>query len=329
MYQNFSGMRNTVLFLLVAIPLLLAIYNISSTKHSIKKTIRIGIDEYPGFEHLFIAKKQGFFKEAGLDVELVELSSLVAVRRAFERGKIDGMASTLIEVLEAYKYSNRIAQVVLAIDFSEGADVILASPSIKAMRNLKGKKIGVESGGLSFYMIYRALELNNMKPTDVTLIPMQQHKLLSSLKSKKVDAITSYPPDSITVQKHLQVNKLFDSSHIRGEILDVLSIDKKVLDDHPDLQRKLQHVWAKTMKYIDANPEEAYATLVERFPISMNEFKEAMKDIHLIKSSEQSNFLAPNGVVQQTLEKISSIVFMDNNEEQIKYSQFIYNLDLS
>ena len=325
MSQNFSGMRNIILFLLIAVPLLALIYNFSQPDNIANEKIRIGIDQYPGFEYLFVAEKEGFFKEAGLQIELVELSSLTEVRRAFERNKIDGMTSTLVEVLEAYKYSDRIAQIALVIDFSNGADVILASPKIKSVQDLRNKKIGIESGSLSSYLLYRSLELNNLKPTDITLMPMEKHEMFSALKTGKVDAITSYPPHSVTIQKLLQVNQIFDSSEIPGEIMEILAIDKKVLSKRPDLQGKLHRVWGKTREYIETNPDKAYATLVERFPISIEEFKQAMEKIQLVGSEDQNKYLTLGGIAQTTLEKIGNNVFLHSEKKPSDYSQFIYN----
>ena len=318
-------MRNIILFLLIAIPLLILIYYYSQPDSTAKEKLHIGIDQYPGFEFLFIAEKEGFFKEAGIQIELVELSSLTEVRRAFERNKIDGMTSTLVEVLEAYKYSDRIAQIALVIDISNGANVILASPEINSVQDLRNKKVGIESSSLSSYLLYRSLELNNLKPTDITLVPMEKHEMLPALKNGKVDAITSYPPQSVTIQNLLQVNQIFDSSEIPGEIMDVLAIDKKVLSKRPDLQGKLHRIWGKTHQYIDTNPEKAYATLVERFPISIEEFKQSMEKIQLVGSEDQNKYLTLDGITHMTLEKIGNNVFLHSEKKPSDYSQFIYN----
>ena len=325
MSQNLSGMRNIILFLIISTLLLLFIFSFSQTKNTHKDIIKIGIDQYPGFEHLFIAKKEGFFKEVGLEIELIELSSLAEVRRAFERGKIDGMASTLVELLEAYKYSKRIAQVVLVIDFSNGADVILASPEIKSMRDLMGKSIGVESGSLSVYLTYRAIQLNKMKPSDVMMIPMSHHEMLHALENGEIDAITSYPPTSITIKKLLEVNNIFDSSKISEEIIDVLAIDNNILKKFPDIQTKLHQAWDKTYKFVQANPNIAHKTLVERLPISIEEFKTSMYNIDLVPAEKQNEYLKPGGITIQALKKIGNFVFMQNDEKILDYSQFVYN----
>ena len=317
-------MRNIILFLFLAIPLLIVIHFSLNTSSDQIDTIRIGINHWPGYEYLFIAKKEGFFKEAGLNIELVELSSLTEVRRAFEREKIDGMAATVVEVLEAYKNSERVAQIALVTDYSDGADVILSSPNINSIKDLKGKKIGVETGSLSLYMIYRALYLNSLKPSDVMLVPIELHDMASSLKSGKVDAITSSPPASITVKKLINANQVFDSSEIPGEILGIVAIDKNILAQFPELQEKLHKVWAQTLQFAKTNPKKAYETLVERFPISVNEFKKSMEYVSLISDNEQIQFLQPNGKAIESLKIVGNFMFMNSNQK-IDYPEFIYS----
>lgn len=324
MSQNLSGMRNIILFLVIAIILLTFIFLNSQNKNVSNETIFIGITQWPGSEYLFIAKKEGLFEQVGLNIELVELGSLSEIRRAFEREKICGMTSTLVEVLEAYKNSGRISQPILVTDISNGADVILGLPDIKSMRDLKGKRIGVETGSLSMYMTYRALQLNAIKPSEVTIIPIEPHKLATSLKTGKVDAVTTYPPTSVTLKKLVRVNQLFDSSEIPGEVIDVIAVAQDTIEQNPDLQPKLQQVWALTHEFVKTNPDMANDILIERFPISFNEFKESMNYIEIVNSDNQSKYLKPGGAIQQALKSIGGIVYMDSSSEEIEYTQFIH-----
>ncbi len=323
MSQNLSGTRNIISFLLIAATLLVFVY-LSSNPHENKlETIAIGVTQWPGFEYLFISKEQEFFKQAGLNIELVELSSLADVRRAFERGKIDGMASTLVEVLEAYKYSEYIAQPVLVTDYSEGADEILASNQLTTFEDLQGKKIGIEAGSFSSYFVSRALELNNMEHSDVTIIPMQTHKLPKALKTGKVDAITSYIPASLTIKKELDVNVIFDSSLIPHKLLDVVAINKEMIRKYPDLRKRLSHAWELTLDYAKNNPEESFVTLTERLPISVEEFKKSMRSIHLVYAEQQNDYLDKDGILEGTLKKVGEIIFTPEKNKEVDYSIFL------
>jgi NitT/TauT family transport system substrate-binding protein len=328
MSQNFSGKRNIITFLLIASMLLVFVY-LSSNPHETKQeTIRIGITQWPGFEYLFVTKKQGFFKNAGIDIELVELSSLAEVRRAFERGKIDGMASTLVEVLEAYKYSEQVAQPIIVIDYSNGADEILASHSLNNIQDLKGKKIGVEAGSLSTYLVNRALEINDIDNSEVVIIPMELHMLPRALKSGKVDAITSYPPISIAIKKQLEVNVIFDSSLIPQKLLDIVAINKNILNNNPTLQSSFIQAWGETLKYAEEHHQESYETLTERLLISTQEFKNSMSLIYLVGADEQDQYFQDE-IIKNNLITTGDIVFKHLDTSKIDYSKFIPNHNIN
>ncbi len=323
MSQIFSSKRNIISFLSIATMLILLVYLSSNPYVSKQETLRIGITEWPGFEYLFIAKKQGFFKQAGLDIELVELSSLAEVRRAFERGKIDGMAATLVEVLEAYKYSDQIAQPIVVIDYSNGADEILANKEFKSLNDLKGKRIGVEAGSMSSYIVSRALEINDIDYSEVIMIPMGLFKLPKALKSGKVDAITSHPPVSVAIKKELKVNVLFDSSLIPQNLLDVIAINKNILKVRPKLRQSFIQAWGETLKYAENNPESSYQILTERLHISIQEFKNSMSLIRLVDIDEQEQYFS-EGIIEDNLIKTGDIVFRHLDTSKIDYSKFIY-----
>ncbi len=325
MSQNYSGTRNIILFCSIAAILLLFVYLSLNPYKTKSDTLHIGITQWPGFEYLFITKKQGFFEQVGLDIELVELSSLSEVRRAFERKKIDGMTATLVEVLEAYKYSGNVAQPIVVTSYSKGSDEILASGNIKTIKDLKGKKIGVESGSFSTYLVNYALSMNDIDNSEVILIPMELHKLPNALKFGKVDAITSYPPTSIAIKKQLNTNVIFSSSSISQNILDVIAVNNDVLKERPELQNKLTNAWGLTLEYVSEHPNESYAILTDRLPISIDEFKQSMNLIHLVNEDEQNKYMNENGVLSEYLKETGNIVLRHLDREKFDYSQFIFN----
>lgn len=80
--------------------------------------LRVGINPAPGYELIFLAEEKGFFREEGLEVRLVEFTCLADCRRAFERGQVDVVGTTAVQVpvgRESGRYSPKI------VDVSDGA----------------------------------------------------------------------------------------------------------------------------------------------------------------------------------------------------------------
>lgn len=163
--------------------------------------LRIGINPWPGYEYLYLAQEKGFFADEGASIQLLEFSSLGDTRRAFEREQIDGMTCTLIELLQARDQSRRSPQAILATDFSHGTDVILARRPVADIRGLRGEKVGAEVASLGMYMLARALELSEMRLEDVTVVPMDQTSMPAALAQGAVDAVVTYPPSSVEIQR--------------------------------------------------------------------------------------------------------------------------------
>ena len=72
-------------------------------------SFRLGIIPWPGYEFLYLAQGKGFYHDEGLEVRIVEFDSLSDARRAYERGQIDALGTTVIEVLQARDTSSRAA----------------------------------------------------------------------------------------------------------------------------------------------------------------------------------------------------------------------------
>lgn len=184
--------------------------------------LRIAVSPWPGYGYLPLAKHLGYFKGRNVNVEIVHTSSLDESRDLFISGNVDAMASTTVELLQADNLSLRRPKIVTLLNESKGLDVILAKPEIRSVEELRGRTIGVTPKSIGYYVLIRALESVGLKIEDVTTVPLSQEEKAVAIKTGKVDAITSYPPTSIEIANEIDINEIFSSSEIPGEIIDVL-----------------------------------------------------------------------------------------------------------
>jgi NitT/TauT family transport system substrate-binding protein len=132
--------------------------------------LRVGTNVWPGYEPLYLARDQGYYPPQS--VRLVEYTSASEVIRAFRNGAIDAAALTLDEVLLLAETTPDVS-VVLALDVSHGADVILAQPALSSLRDFKGRRVGVEATALGAYMLTRAPQTVDLTPTDVRTVSLE------------------------------------------------------------------------------------------------------------------------------------------------------------
>src|SRR5213079_2961294 len=105
-------------------------------------TLRIGTNVWIGSEPLYLARELERLDPAV--IQLVEYPSASEVLRAFRNQAIDGMVISVDELfgLAADGLQPRI---VLVVDVSHGADVVVGRSGMRTMHDLKGKSVAVES----------------------------------------------------------------------------------------------------------------------------------------------------------------------------------------
>ncbi len=254
--------------------------------------VKIGINPWPGYEFLYLAEQKGFFDQVGINVSLVQLSSLSDVQRAYIAGRVDGMASTLIEAVQATQLSDRPVKIILVPDYSNGGDVVIAKTPVGTMQDLKGKNVGVELGSLGIYFLHRALSKSGLALNDVTMANVEQIDSKEAFSQGKIDAFVSYPPISIELMKQEGMSKIFSSAEIPFEIIDSVSVDAAKIKEMPDFAEKFVQAWQLALDYYEQYPDESAHIMAEREGISAEEFKEALLDLSILDRKKQKEIFA-------------------------------------
>ncbi|ABL98278.1 ABC transporter substrate-binding protein [Shewanella amazonensis] len=251
-----------------------------------KEKIIIAINPWPGYEVLYLAQQQGFYEAAGLNVGFVQVATLSDAQRAYLSGRVAGFTSTMIEAVQVEAFGGKRVKVVLAADYSDGGDVILAKTEYGDIPSLKGKTIGCEVSSLGIFILARALAANGLTLDDVTVMNVEQGDGPRHLQLGLIDAMVTYPPYSLAAMKQEGVHQVFSTKEIPGEILDTLSISAETLARHPDFVPKLRVVWQQALDYVQEHPTEAIAIMARREGIPPEEFRQVLNDIHLLNTKE-------------------------------------------
>ncbi len=236
-----------------------------------KSYLKIGTNVWPGYEPLYLARELGYLKN--IPVHLVEYSSTSQVLRAYRNKMINGAALTLDETLLLKNYGFDPV-IVLVMDISNGADVIIARKGINSVKDLKGKKIGVENTALGAYVLTRALERAGLSVSEVKIVPLEVDEHYKWFNKGKIDAVVTFEP---VKSKLISVGGkvIFDSSQIPGEIVDVLVVERKYLQENPDVVKGLITGWFRAIDYMKKHKKEAYKVITKREHVSLKELEKA------------------------------------------------------
>ena len=131
-------------------------------------SLSVGYSDWPGWVAWQVAIDKGWLKEAGLDVKF-QWFDYSASLDAFAAGKIDTVLMTNGDTLVTGAGGGKGVMIMLT-DYSNGNDMIVAKPGIKSLKDLKGKKIGIEVGLVEHLLLLHGLEEAGMNEKDVTLV---------------------------------------------------------------------------------------------------------------------------------------------------------------
>jgi len=249
--------------------------------------LRIGTNVWIGSEPLYLARELGRLDPAA--VQLVEYPSASEVLRAYRNEAIDGMVISLDELF-GLAADGLQPKIILVVDVSHGADVVVGRDGMKSMRDLKGKSVAVESGALGAFVLSRALAVNGMQASDVNVVHLESNEQPGAFGKGQVDGAVTFDPYTAKFLK-AGGKTLFDSTQIPGEIVDLVAVRASVIEKRPKAVQALLAGWFGAIDYIAQDPKDAARRMGIRLQTSGEQFLESQKGLHIPTRDENLRML--------------------------------------
>ena len=152
--------------------------------------ITIGLDWFINPDHapLIIAQKRNFFRDVGLEVEMIEPADPNDPPKLVAAGKLDLAISYQPQLHIQVDQGLPVVRVGTLVSVPLNSLVVLKDGPIKSIADLKGKKVGFSVGGFEEALLSGMLQKYNLQMSDVELININ-FSLSPSLIARKVDAV--------------------------------------------------------------------------------------------------------------------------------------------
>lgn len=249
--------------------------------------LKIGYSDWPGWVAWEVAIEKKWFAKEGVDVKF-EWFDYVASMDAYAAGKLDAVSMTNGDALVTGS-TGAPSVMVLLNDYSNGNDMVVGKAGVESIKDLKGKKVGVEVGFVGHLLLLKALEENGMTESDVTLVNVPTNETPQVLSSGEVDAIVAWQPSSGQALSMVPGSKaVFTSANNPGIIYDGLSVNPASLSSRKADWEKVLKVWYKTVDYINdpKTHDEAVAIMASRAGLSAKEYAPFLKGTKLLTLEE-------------------------------------------
>ena len=234
------------------------------------KKLRLGIAATSvGFLPIYTAHQKGFYKDEGIDLEII-LMSLAAANNAFFKNEIEYSAGlTGLALAAARNYPAKI----LIFTIAKPLQSFVSRREIKEPRELKGKKVaGSSPGGSATILAYQALKHFGLEPgKDVQVLPMGGSGAgrLAVLEQGVVDAALLSVPENI-----LAVNKGYNELIFLGDVVSFpqngFGTSVTRIQQQPDEVYRMVRATLRGLQFVtdEVNREQARDAMMKQWRVS-------------------------------------------------------------
>lgn len=243
--------------------------------------LRLVVNPWIGYDPFLLAREESQLEEG---IKIVEVLSNSESQRVFANGLVEAAALTLDEALRLADRGVPL-RIAAVLDVSMGADAVLARPDIQRLDQLKGRRIGVETGAVGALMLARLLEAAKLKADEVSILPIEVTQHVALLSDGRLDAVITFEPVRTQLLRQ-GFRVLFDSHALPNQIIDVLVIQPEV-DARP-----LITAWQTGLDTLQKDPSAATAKLATGTDLSADEYRHALTGLRFLSHTESTQWLA-------------------------------------
>jgi NitT/TauT family transport system substrate-binding protein len=239
---------------------------------------RVAMGPWVGFGPLYLARDKGFFKEQGVDVELIVLTGVAERNSALKSGKLDALAAP-VDYFALSAGNGVVATIVMAIDESVGGDGIVAKKSIKSFADLRGKKVAAQKGLPSDFFLRALLRQNGMDATDIDYIDMETALAGAAFLTGDLDAAVLWEPWLTRAKGQGNGYILASTSDYRNLIVDCLAFNQALIRTKPADVQRIVNAILKAIDYAKANPVEASEIMAKYFEVDPQKYRTILEGV--------------------------------------------------
>ncbi len=277
-----------------------------------RATVKIGMVTFPGYAPLYLAKEKGFFKD--LNVEIVRIEAIGDLRAAMLSGKIDMYLATP-DIFQASEKQSPVGVGFMALDESHGADGVAVADNIKSIKDLKGKKVGAEPGFPPYFVLQYMLHKENLTLKDLDFKDISSQDAGNAFVAKQLDAVGTYEPylsKSVSLRPKSRV--LVSSADLPGLIVDLVYANEKLLNEKPEILKKVADGWYEAVAYYETDKTESMAIMSKAFGVTPQEMADIKSGVSWLNKAENQKLFDKNAEnnIFKTFDLVGEILLSGN-----------------
>lgn len=287
----------------------------SSEKEDQKKKFKVAWSIYAGWNPWSYAKESGILKKWAdkydISIDLIKMDYIPSIE-AYTSEEVDACVMTNMDALTIPVASGVASTAIIVGDFSNGNDALLVRNNL-TIPQLSGKRVNLVEYSVSHYLLSRALDKNGLKDSDVKVVNVSDSDIAPAfVANNDQEAVVTWNPLVMEIMKTPGVSKIFDSSQIPGEVLDIMFVRNKVLKDNPKLGKALAGAWFEVMGIMSTRGGQSQSALTKMAQAggsSLTEYKAQLKTTAMFYKASDAVSYTNTQEIKDNMRRVRNFCF--------------------
>ncbi|MEL7467750.1 MAG: putative urea ABC transporter substrate-binding protein [Pseudomonadota bacterium] len=245
----------------------------------------------------------------GIDVEIVQINDYVESINLYTAGQFDGVSATNMDTLSIPAGGGVDTTALIVGDFSNGNDAVILKGD-GGLADLKGKPVNLVELSVSHYLLARGLDSVGLKESDLArVINTSDADMIAAYGTNDVEAVVTWNPLVSTILEQPGATKLFDSSDIPGEIIDMMVVNTETLASNPDFGKALVGAWYELMAIMEAGDEAALTAMAEASGTDLAGYKAQLDSTQMFWKPADAVAFVESADLPKTMVNVAEFLF--------------------
>lgn len=299
--------------IILAVCLGLASLLCTSAQAATKQSFKICWTIYAGWMPWEYAQAQGIIdkwaKKYGIRIQAVQLNDYVESINQYTAGQFDGCTMTNMDALTIPAAGGVDSTALIPGSYSNGNDGIVLKGQGKTLKDIKGLDVHLVEFSVSHYLLARALETAGLRERDVKVVNTSDADISGAFGTPAVQAAVTWNPQLSTISAMPGVTKVFNSSQVPGEIIDLLVVNTETLKDNPALGKALTGAWFEVMALMKAKNAAALTEMAKASGTTLEGYQAQLATTALFYEPADALRFAAGAQLPDTMKRVAQFSF--------------------
>lgn len=257
--------------------LALSLTAVSSTSAMAEK-INVFSGVSPVFANLFMADKNGYFADEGLDVTVKTFQAGQAAGEAYRSGAAQYLVTCDQPMIITASGGDSV--ILTHISKSNELVFIMAGDEVSKAADLKGKKVGLFRKSASEFLLSRYLETDGLTLDDVEMVHLSPFDQVSAIVRGDVDAMSVWRPFDLKVMGLSEDHSVVTDSRQLGYAMYCgLLVNRAYLEsaDPEEVQKFLRALKRASDWLMETDPAESNQAISDYTKLAVADVEHVLK----------------------------------------------------